>query len=233
MRDESWATGASAALLAAAQGVAAVTEERRGTTLRDTRSIARRLGTSAVALFAQRGFDDVKVSEIAAHAGVTSRTFFRYFPSKETVILDIWDQTNARLMELIETVGQPEAEVLPTLTEAVVTWCREYGDLFAALAPMTEQSETLMAAVNLRTVVWEDHLADALRVRYPELDEMDAKVWSSTTMALLRLFQRTAPAHGLSYAEAAQDVFDRLAALTSRNSSHRITAGSRPPSDIA
>jgi AcrR family transcriptional regulator len=233
VRDESWATGASAALLAAAQGVAAVTEERRGTTLRDTRSIARRLGTSAVALFAQRGFDDVTVSEIAAHAGVTSRTFFRYFPSKETVILDIWDQTNARLMELIETVGQPEAEVLPTLTEAVVTWCREYGDLFPALAPMAEQSETLMAAVILRTVVWEDHLADALRVRYPELDEMDAKVWSSTTMALLRLFQRNAAAHGLSYAVAAQDVFDRLAALTSRSSSHRITAGSRRPSGIA
>jgi AcrR family transcriptional regulator len=157
----------------------------------------------------------------------------RYFPSKETVILDIWDQTNARLMELIETVGQPEAEVLPTLTEAVVTWCREYGDLFPALAPMAEQSETLMAAVVLRTVVWEDHLADALRVRYPELDEMDAKVWSSTTMALLRLFQRNAAAHGLSYAEAAQDVFDRLAALTSRSSSHRITAGSRRPSGIA
>jgi hypothetical protein len=57
-------------------------------------------------------------------------------------------------MELIETVGQPEAEVLPTLTEAVVTWGREYGDLFPALAPMTEQSETLMAAVNLRTVAW-------------------------------------------------------------------------------
>jgi hypothetical protein len=52
-------------------------------------------------------------------------------------------------------------------------------------------------------------------------------------MALIRLSQRNAAAHGLSYAEAAQDVFDRLAALTSRNSSHRITAGSRRPSGIA
>jgi len=132
-------------------------------------------------------------------------------------------------MELIETVGQPEAEVLATLTEAVVTWCREYGDLFPALAPMAEQSETLMAALVLRTVAWEDHLADALRERYPELDEIDAKVWSSTTMALIHLFQRNATAHGLSYAQAAQDVFDRLAALTSQ----RITAGSPRPGDIA
>ncbi|MES4905089.1 MULTISPECIES: hypothetical protein [unclassified Streptomyces] len=47
---------------------------------------------------------------------------------------------------------------------------------------MIEQSETLMATVNLHTVVREDHLADALRVRYPELDEMDAKVWSSAPL---------------------------------------------------
>ncbi|WP_159064251.1 transposase [Streptomyces canus] len=43
-------------------------------------------------VFADQGF-----------AGVTLRSFFRCFPSKETVLLDIYGQTNSRLMELIET----------------------------------------------------------------------------------------------------------------------------------
>ncbi|MEU5574347.1 hypothetical protein [Streptomyces coeruleorubidus] len=68
--------------------------------------------------------------------------------------------------------------------------------------------------------------AEALRVRYPDLDELDAKVWSSTTMALIRLFQRNATAAGLSYADAARGVFDRLGALTQASSVRQGAAGS-------
>ncbi|MFJ8312229.1 MULTISPECIES: TetR/AcrR family transcriptional regulator [unclassified Streptomyces] len=42
---------------------------------------------AAIALFLERGFDKVSVAEVAAAAGVSKPTLFRYFPTKEDLVL--------------------------------------------------------------------------------------------------------------------------------------------------
>jgi AcrR family transcriptional regulator len=45
------------------------------------------IGDAAVSLFLERGFDGVSVNDVAAAAEVSKPTLFRYFPTKEDLVL--------------------------------------------------------------------------------------------------------------------------------------------------
>jgi AcrR family transcriptional regulator len=61
-----------------------------------------RLASAAFAMFAEHGFDATTVEEIAEAAGVSRRTFFRHFPTKEDVIFPDHDRLRALVAEQLE-----------------------------------------------------------------------------------------------------------------------------------
>ncbi|MFJ3836600.1 TetR/AcrR family transcriptional regulator [Streptomyces sp. NPDC054904] len=60
------------------------------TGLRESKKLRtrRQLAATALELFLERGFDAVSVADVAAAAEVSKPTLFRYFPTKEDLVLD-------------------------------------------------------------------------------------------------------------------------------------------------
>ncbi|MGW7271070.1 TetR family transcriptional regulator [Streptomyces sp. NPDC054864] len=67
-------------------GESAEHAETGGLRARARRAMRAELASLALELFAERGFDETTVEDIAHAAGLSKRSFFRYFPSKEDVV---------------------------------------------------------------------------------------------------------------------------------------------------
>jgi AcrR family transcriptional regulator len=61
------------------------------------------LARVAINLFVERGYDHVVVDDIAEAAGISQRTFFRYFDSKESIVLRYERHLGQRLIEALRT----------------------------------------------------------------------------------------------------------------------------------
>jgi AcrR family transcriptional regulator len=57
------------------------------------RQMRRQLSDTATRMFLERGFDGVRVAEVARACGVSEKTVFNYFPTKEALLLDRRDAT--------------------------------------------------------------------------------------------------------------------------------------------
>ncbi len=95
----------------------------------ENRHVAKRLATrealqrAALDLFATDGFDATSSASIAAKAGVTERTFYRHFPTKESVLFDDYEH---RLDWLALALARRPLD--EDLIESVVVACQSYPD---------------------------------------------------------------------------------------------------------
>ncbi|MFB7595116.1 TetR family transcriptional regulator [Streptomyces sp. NPDC056160] len=148
--------------------------------------VSRELAEAALQLLARKGFDGVTVDEIAAAAGVSKRTFFRYFASKEDVVVRFL--TDLGLGMRAELAARPAAEppatALLRTTQAAMAACADRPDRpdHAArtlrVVQLILRTPPLLARFLERQEQWRRDLAEELARRrqvdlakdlYPEL----------------------------------------------------------------
>ncbi|MFC3979815.1 MULTISPECIES: TetR family transcriptional regulator [Streptosporangium] len=75
---------------------------------RTRRAVRAELAARALELFTERGFDETTVDDIARAAGMSKRSFFRYFPTKEDALLGELEATAERVAQ--EISARPPGE---------------------------------------------------------------------------------------------------------------------------
>ena len=119
-----------------------------------------RLRDAAFELFLAHGFDNVTVAQITERAGLTRRTFSRYFTDKRDVLFAGSEQLP---VVLAAAVGRADPGLTPF--EALLTALTEVGDLLADRA---------MRAAERRAIVQAS----------PELQEREGTKFAAVTSAL-------------------------------------------------
>jgi AcrR family transcriptional regulator len=102
---------------------------------------------AAFQLFQEKGFEATTVEEIADEVDVSSRTFFRYFASKEDVVLTFQEEQFTTMLETLATrpASEPTMTAVRNAAVSVLRACEdgEYGfdpERFGCIQEMMEKS---------------------------------------------------------------------------------------------
>ncbi|MFI5952585.1 TetR family transcriptional regulator [Cryptosporangium sp. NPDC051539] len=197
---------------------------------RKKRAMRARLTSTATRMFLERGFDAVRVAEIADACEVSEKTVFNYFPTKEALLLDRFDDTLTSLRAALST---PDATVLDAALTVLTAelaaldgWLRSQDDVahaveqtrrFRELSVSTpglrayrhDMTERLIATVAAFLAARRGAGADSPEPTIAAIAVVG--LWRVQADSLTRQFATGSPASGLRTAVAA-DV-DRAAAL--------------------
>jgi AcrR family transcriptional regulator len=152
------------------------------------RSTREALRGAALASFARKGFANVTVAELARAAGVTERTFFRHFPTKEAVLFQDYE---TQVEWLSEALGErPASEsVFDAVLASVASFPHDLEVVRQAATARTELISAERIAGHLRVVQssFAGVITDFIKKRYSDTSDIDlvAEVAGATLAAAL------------------------------------------------
>ena len=121
---------------------------------RKKRLMRQQLSDTAARMFLERGFDAVRVAEIAGACGVSEKTVFNYFPTKESLILDRLEATVASLRTGLAEPGVSPVEAALRILDgelgAMTSWLAAQDDPVQAGAAIRRFGALIQATPSLR-----------------------------------------------------------------------------------
>jgi len=169
-----------------------------------------RLEEAALQLYSERGFDRTTVAEIAEHAGLTERTYFRYFADKREVLFGGEGALDEIITHAVAEAGHAVAPI-----DAVAAGLTAVGEMFRGRADHARRRQAVIAAnpgLQERELIKLSRLAastaDALRRR--GVAEPTASVTAETAIAVFKVAFERWVTDGGELADVIADSFAEL-----------------------
>jgi AcrR family transcriptional regulator len=126
-----------------------------------------RLQQAALALYDERGFDDTTVAAIAEHAGLTKRTFFRYFADKREVLFSGSDEIEQLFVTEVRAVPRSATplDAVATSLDAVATMFEDRREYAARRQQIIVANPELQERELIKLARLAGSVAQALRAR--------------------------------------------------------------------
>lgn len=176
-----------------------------------------RLQTAALELYARQGFEQTTAADVAQAAGLTERTFFRYFADKREVLFVGQEQFQQVFLDGLATAPADASAldaVACALQGAAVYFPEERREHARRRQPIIAAHPGLHERELLKMAALAESIADALRAR--GVGEPQATLAAQTGVTVFRVAFREWIAEGeqrcLAAIEAA--VFDEVRALS-------------------
>ena len=171
---------------------------------RKKRRTRQAIAAAALRLFAERGFEETTIVDIAAAAEVAPRTFFSYFPSKEDVVFAEIDDRLADVRERLDR--RPAGEIPLTIMRRIVletmeALAAEQGRHAAVRVRLMLERPALQARALQRLYEAEQELTEQLQRLCPVIDASDAAVVVGATVGGLKAAIMYCRTHGYEPAE--------------------------------
>lgn len=167
--------------------------------LRESKKLQTRqlIANTAMGMFVKRGFDHVTVAEVAAAAGISEKTVFNYFPTKEDLFFDEVDEREAALVDAVRN-REPGESVPAALERVQSAGCRGLSsEAFARFARIIEESPALQAKELGLMARFNDALAVAIRDELG-VKELDARIAANALIGVYWQHFRNARAIALA-----------------------------------
>lgn len=159
---------------------------------RARRTMRAELAAVALDMFVRDGFDQTTVDDIARAAGLSKRSFFRYFPTKEDAVLGGVDALSDRVADEIR--GRPADEPpWESLRHVLGRWEEEIhaSQQELAGARLIETTPSLRAGLLRRREEWRARVGEALLSRREDgLDPFTADLLTGAAAAALDAVSR-------------------------------------------
>jgi len=130
----------------------------------------RRVTDAGICLFIERGYEATTVEEIAQAAGISRRTFFHHFKSKDDILLSLQSGMGEMIADAVRN-APADATPLNAVRDALVSVCAAVpADDMIEIDRLMRTSESVQARKQAGYVQHEEALFAALRDRWPEAE---------------------------------------------------------------